>query len=91
MSHSYSDVPARSPTVRSTTAAMRIRLSNPSLLPELVEFLRTRADAVVTPVDDDEVEVTLLGSYAQDAMRMELYLRLRAWEVAHGGAVAEIL
>jgi hypothetical protein len=70
---------------------MRIRLNDPSLLPELVEFLRTRTDAVVTEVGDDEVEVTLLGSYAIDAMRMELYLRIRAWEAARGGAVAEIL
>jgi len=70
---------------------MRIRLNDPSLLPELVEFLRTRTDAVVTEVGDDEVEVTLLGSYAIDAMRMELYLRIRAWEAARGGVVAEIL
>jgi hypothetical protein len=70
---------------------MRIRLNDPALLPELVDFLGTRTDAVVTEVADDEVEVTLLGSYALDAMRMELYLRIRAWEAAHGGAVAEIL
>jgi hypothetical protein len=70
---------------------MRIRLNDPSLKPELVEFLQTRTDAVVTEVGDEEVEVTLLGSYALDAMRMELYLRIRAWEAAHGGAIAEIL
>lgn len=70
---------------------MRIRLDNPSLLPELVQFLETRTDAVVTEVADDAVEVTLLGSYALDAMRMELYLRIRAWEAARGGGVvAEI-
>jgi hypothetical protein len=70
---------------------MRIRLNDASLLPELVEFLQTRTDAVVTEVAADEVEVTLLGSYALDAMRMELYLRIRAWETARGGVVAEIL
>jgi hypothetical protein len=69
---------------------MRIRLDNPSLLPDLVEFLETRTDAVVSEVADDAVEVTLLGSYALDAMRMELYLRIRAWEAARGGVVAEI-
>ena len=69
---------------------MRIRLNDPTLLPELVEFLETRTDAVVTEVADDAVEVTLLGSYAPDAMRMELYLRIRAWEAARGGVVAEI-
>lgn len=70
---------------------MRIRLNDASLLPDLVEFLQTRTDAVVTELGADEVEVTLLGSYAIDAMRMELYLRIRAWEAARGGAVAEIL
>jgi hypothetical protein len=70
---------------------MRIRLNDPSLLPELVEFLEERTDAVITEVGDGEVEVTLLGSYALDALRMELYLRIRAWEAARGGVVAEIL
>jgi hypothetical protein len=70
---------------------MRIRLNDASLLPDLVEFLQTRTDAVVTEIGADEVEVTLLGSYALDAMRMELYLRVRAWETARGGAVAEIV
>ena len=70
---------------------MRIRLNHASLLPDLVEFLQTRTDAVVTEVGADEVEVTLLGSYAIDAMRMELYLRVRAWEAGRGRAVAEIL
>ncbi len=70
---------------------MRIRLNDASLLPDLVEFLETRTDAVVTKLGADELEVTLLGSYAIDAMRMELYLRVRAWEAARGGAVAEIL
>ena len=70
---------------------MRIRLNDPSLLPELVEFLEARTDAVVTTIADDEVEVTLLGSFGGDAMRMELYLRIRAWEAARGAAVAEIL
>ena len=70
---------------------MRIRLNDPSLLPELIEFLETRTDAVVTELGGNEVEVTILGSYALDALRMELYLRIRAWEAARGGVVAEIL
>ena len=61
---------------------MRLRLSDPSLIPDLLEFLRARPDVIVDVVDDDEVEVSLVGSYALDAMRMELYLRIRAWEAA---------
>ena len=59
---------------------MRIRVTDPALLPDLLEFLRSRIDAVATPVADDEIEVSLLGSFNRDAMRMELYLRVRAWE-----------
>jgi hypothetical protein len=54
------------------TAAHALRVSNPALLPDLIEFLRSRIDVVAEPVSDDEVEVSLLGSYNADAMRMEL-------------------
>lgn len=72
---------------------MRIRLSSADLLGDLIEFLRAEPSAVVEQVSDDEVEVALLGSYRQDALRMELYLRLRAWEAAHRarGVSAEII
>jgi hypothetical protein len=62
---------------------MRIRLSSPDLLDELLEFLRAEPSAVVEQISDDEVEVSLLGSYQQDALRMQLELRLRAWEATH--------
>lgn len=62
---------------------MRIRISSADLLDELLEFLRAEPGAVVEQVSETEVEVSLLGSYQEDALRMELYLRLRAWEVAH--------
>jgi hypothetical protein len=71
---------------------MRIRLNNPSLLPDLVAFLEGRFDAVVTELADDELEVNLMGSYGHEAMQMELYLRIRAWEAARGATgVAEIV
>jgi hypothetical protein len=38
---------------------------------------------VVEQLSDNEVEVSLLGSYQQDALRMQLELRLRAWEATH--------
>ena len=60
---------------------------------DLVEFLRADASAVVERVSDNEVEVTLLGSYQEAALRMEVFLRLRAWEAAQGagGASVEII
>lgn len=73
--------------------AMRIRLSSTDLLDELLEFLRAEPSAVVEQLSDDEVEVSLLGSYQEDALRMQLYLRLRAWEAAHraSGVRVEII
>jgi hypothetical protein len=59
---------------------MRIHLQDPALAPDLIDFLRSRIDAVVGRVEADVVEVSLLGSLAADAMRLELELRLRAWE-----------
>jgi hypothetical protein len=58
---------------------MRLRVSNPALIPDLLKFLRSRVDVVAEEVSDDEVDVSLVGSYNADAMNIELYLRVRAW------------
>ncbi|TMD63398.1 MAG: hypothetical protein E6I84_15765 [Chloroflexi bacterium] len=63
---------------------MRLRLSDPSLVPDLLEYLESVPDVVADVVSDNEVEVSLMGSYALDAMRMELALRIRAWQAARG-------
>jgi hypothetical protein len=72
---------------------MRLRLSDPALVPELLEFLEARGDVVVDRVGEDELEVSLMGSFALDAMRMELYLRVRAWEAARsaGSTLVEVV
>lgn len=59
---------------------MRLRVSDPAFVPELLEFLKSRLDLVGDQVSENEVDLSLLGSYGEDAMRMELYLRVRAWE-----------
>jgi hypothetical protein len=61
---------------------MRLRLINPTLLPELIEFLDSRTDMVTKRVAENEIEVSLLGSYGRDGERMTLELLLRAWEAA---------
>jgi hypothetical protein len=50
------------------------------LLGVLIADLRTRGDIVVDAVGDDSIEVSLLGSYNLEAMRLAIYLRVRAWE-----------
>jgi hypothetical protein len=57
-----------------------LRLSDPDLLGVLIADLRTRGDIVVDAVGDDSIEVSLLGSNNLEAMRLAIYLRVRAWE-----------
>jgi hypothetical protein len=70
---------------------MRIRISDPTLLADLSDYLRRRTDAIVKEIGEDELEVSLLGSYAEGPMRMELYLRVRAWEAGRRGARVELV
>ena len=69
---------------------MRLRVSDPALVPELLEFLHSRLDVVAEQVTENEVDLSLLGSYAEDAMRMELYLRVRAWEAGRRSSGVEV-
>jgi hypothetical protein len=46
----------------------------------LLAYLTDASDIAAEPLGEREVRVSLLGSYREDAMRLALYLRLRAWE-----------
>jgi hypothetical protein len=69
---------------------MRVRIDSTELLEELMAFLDSATDSVVRPVSPDELEVSLLGSRNADAMRMELYLRVREWEAGRPGSDAHV-
>ena len=56
---------------------MRIRIDDPAALPDLVEELSSRIDAVITAVGEDEVELWLIGSRTTFADRAEMEERLR--------------
>ena len=60
-----------------SSAAVRIRIDDPAALPDLVEELSSRLDAVITEVGDDEVELWLIGSLTTSADRAEMEERLR--------------
>jgi hypothetical protein len=61
---------------------MRVRVSDPAFTDDLAEQLRSRSDAVVEKISEDELEVSLVGSLDVATMQMEIYLRIRAWEAA---------
>jgi hypothetical protein len=58
------------------------RVSDPELLPILLEALTERNDCLAEAVGPDRVAVSVLGSFHSDAMRMEAELRIRAWQAA---------
>jgi hypothetical protein len=62
------------------STGMRVRIDSAEMLEDLLGFFASDPSAIARQVSRDELEVSLLGSYSEDAMRLELYLRLRAWE-----------
>jgi hypothetical protein len=67
---------------------MKIRLSDPSLIGDLLEFLRAR-ECVVEPASEDTLDVELPVAMRDDAAALELDLYLRVWEATHPGVLAE--
>ena len=69
---------------------MRVRVNDPGAVLDLAEFLRARMGAIVEqgratgPGQPAELEVSLLGSYGEEAMRDEIDATLRRWAIARG-------
>ena len=61
---------------------MKVRVEDPVAARDLGEFLRARIGAIVEPMGSGELEVSLLGSYSDAAMREQLSLACRRWAVA---------
>lgn len=61
---------------------MRIRVEDPTVLPDLAAELLRRVDTVVTQTGKDQLEVGLLGSRTTQANRAELEERLRTSDAA---------
>jgi hypothetical protein len=59
-----------------------IRISEPDLLPALLDHLTTRRDIVAAKVDDSTIRISILGSYSGEAMDLTAALLVRAWEAA---------
>jgi hypothetical protein len=59
-----------------------LRLNNDEAAELLAEHLRGQDDLAVERVAPGRIRVSVLGSFGAEAMRLELFLRLRAWEAA---------
>jgi hypothetical protein len=62
--------------------AMRLRVDDPELVPELIRFLEARLDMVTARRGANELELSLLGSYGQEEGRETLALEVQAWREA---------
>ena len=62
---------------------MRVRLSDPDRLRQLVDYLAFDQTVVVTQLSDQEIEVAFIGSLSTTGQAMQTELRLRAWLAAH--------
>ena len=67
---------------------MRIRLSDPALVDELLEYL-SRHEAVAERSDSDVIAVSLPRIERSDAAKLELDLYLRVFEATHPGVRVE--
>jgi hypothetical protein len=70
---------------------MRVKVSDPHHIEDLVRYLEVHLDAVHERLTIDMVEVSPLGSLNEQAAAMALDLQLRAWEAAHPGIRARRL
>jgi hypothetical protein len=58
---------------------MRVQLGDTTTTHDLANFLRSRIDAIVEEGSRGELEVSLLGSYGDTAMKEEIALAVRRW------------
>jgi len=58
------------------------RVSDPTVLPDLLEELVARRDCLAEVIGPDSLRVSVLGSYNTDALELEVELRIRAWQAA---------
>jgi len=70
---------------------MQIHVSDPTLVPSLLAFLRERVHVIADQVGPNEVEVSLLGSMNRPKRRLELDLMLQLWRTAHEQVETRIL
>jgi hypothetical protein len=70
---------------------MQIHVSDHTLVPNLLAFLRERVHVIADQTGPNEVEVSLLGSMNTAKRRIELDLMLQLWRTTHEDVETRIL
>jgi hypothetical protein len=78
-SGSHYETESTGPESLGELSKMRFSIDNPDATPAFLEYLSSWSDVIYEQISDDEVEVSLLGSYRTEAMEEELTMRVRAW------------
>ena len=68
----------------------RVRVSDSSLVEDLVDFLSRVPDCLVERVGDNEIEASIISSLRVERLREQLDGYIRAWESERPGARAEV-
>lgn len=69
---------------------MRIEISDPALVPSLLDYLRGHVHVTADQIGRCEIEVSQLGSQNRETRRLELDLMLRVWLASHEQARVSI-
>jgi hypothetical protein len=69
---------------------MRVQLSEPKLLRDLIAYLRD-CGCVAEQASPNEIEVFAPTTASEQAAQMEISAYLTAWRVQHEGVTAEII
>jgi hypothetical protein len=72
-------------------AATRVRVSEASLVEDLIGFLGRAPDVVVERVASNEIEASAVSSLHHERLREYLEGYLSAWEQGHPGVVIELV
>jgi hypothetical protein len=76
--------------IKDSPAAMRIRVSDPALINDLVEYL-LRKDCDVIKTSRNVVAVSLSHALPYDAARFELDFHLADWRLGQPGTTAIVI
>jgi hypothetical protein len=68
----------------------RVRVNDPSLVEDLLDFLSHAPDCVAERVGENEIEASIVSSLRVERLRAQLDGYLRVWERDNPGASAHV-
>ena len=77
--------------MRGKGAATRVRVSEASLVDDLIDFLGRAPDVVVERVASNEIEASAVSSLHHERLREYLEGYLSEWERDHPGVATELV